>query len=55
MKNEQPTEQEKLDTLNGIEIDWGYWMQVPPVTTQNWNNQDWIRFIGDKWFKKAKA
>jgi hypothetical protein len=50
---EQPTEQEKIDTLKGEETGWGYWMQVPPVSTALWNNHDWIRFIGDKWFRKT--
>ena len=51
----EPTPQEKIDTLNGQETGWGYWMQVPPVSTALWDNQDWIRFIGDKWFRKTNV
>jgi hypothetical protein len=50
---QQPTEQEKIDTLNGKETGWGYWMQVPPVSTHLWNDHDWIRFIGTNWFLKS--
>lgn len=53
MAKMQPTEEEKIATLRGEETGWGYWMQVPPVSTHLWNNQDWIRFIGDKWFRKT--
>lgn len=53
MAKEQPTYQVKIATLNGTETGWGYWMQVPPVTTALWTDEDWIRFIGDRWFRKA--
>ena len=53
MAKEQPTQEQKLATLRGEETGWGYWMQVPPVSTHLWTDADWIRFIGNKWFKKA--
>lgn len=53
MPKEQPTYQTKVATLNGAETGWGYWMQVPPVTTALWTDDDWIRFIGSNWFLKS--
>lgn len=52
MPKEQPTLDEKRRTLNGEETGWGYWMQVPPVSTHLWTNDDWIRFIGTNWFRR---
>lgn len=53
MAKEQPTQEQKLATLRGEETGWGYWMQVPPVSTHLWNDHDWIRFIGTNWFLKT--
>ena len=53
MSKEQPTEDEKLRTFRGEETGWGYWISAPPVPTNLWNDHDWIRFIGNRWYRKA--
>lgn len=49
----QPTYAEKLATLLGEKTGWDFLMEVPPVSTYYWTNDDWIRFIGDRWFRKT--
>ena len=38
------TYEEKLDKFNKYE----YKFPVPPVTTQMWNKEDWIRWIDSR-------
>ncbi len=52
MKDE-PTHAEKLATLRGEETGWGYWISAPPVPTNLWSDEDWVRFIGTRWYRKA--
>jgi hypothetical protein len=49
---EQPTHEEKRRTLEGQETGWGYWLTAPPVPTGHWSYDDWIRFIGNRWYRK---
>ena len=48
---QRPSQQEMIDTLNGVSTGWDYMFNTPGVTTQLWGNQDWINYIGDQWFK----
>lgn len=49
---EQPTLEEKRRTLRGEDTGWGYWISAPPVPTNLWSDDDWIRFIGNRWYRK---
>lgn len=49
---DEPTHEEKLATLRGEDTDWGYWVSVPPVPTTLWSPDDWIRFIGNRWYRR---
>lgn len=55
MSKEQPTHEQKLRTLQGEETGWGYWISAPPVPANQWTNEDWIRFIGTRWYRKASV
>lgn len=55
MTTEQPTHDEKLRTYRGEETGWGYWISTPPVPANLWPDEDWIRFIGNSWFRKKPA
>ena len=57
-KPDQPTEQEKLDALNGLPSSWGYIFDpvlLPSTAHTLWTRYDWIRFIGDNWYRKPAA
>ncbi len=49
--NDQPTYEVKFQTLNGSRTGWDYMFGVPPVPTQHWSFDDWIKYIGDQWFR----
>jgi hypothetical protein len=49
---DQPTHDEKFRTLQGEETGWGYWFNTPPVQHATWTHEDWIKFIGDRWFRR---
>lgn len=55
MSKEQPTHDEKLRTLQGEETGWGYWISAPPVPTHLWTDEDWLRFIGTRWYRKTST
>jgi len=49
----QPTHAEKLRTLEGQDTGWGYYFEPPPVPTGAWNHDDWVRYIGNRWYWKV--
>ena len=49
---EQPDEQTKLRTLRGEDTGWDFSFYPPPVCTGFWNNNDWVAFIGHRWYRK---
>jgi hypothetical protein len=60
MGKEQPTQEVKLATLRGEETGWDYRFDpglLPPGANDHapphmrWSPEDWIRFIGDHWFR----
>jgi hypothetical protein len=48
----QPTLQQKIDTINGQETGWMYMFGIPGTCTDAWEYDDWIRYIGDKWYPR---
>ena len=54
----QPTDLEKLLTLDGAHTGWGYLIDpglLPPTAHTHWSNRDWIHFIGDNWYRRVAA
>ena len=49
--NDQPDEATKLSRMQGGYPGWDYCFKAPPVNTRLWTDYDWIRFIGDRWFR----
>jgi hypothetical protein len=47
----QPTHEEKLATMRGEDTGWNYRFQVPGPSPNMWSHEDWIRYIGDNWFR----
>ena len=50
---EQPDHATKVRTLNGEDTGWDYRCGVPYVH-HLWTAHDWIRYIGDRWFRKPQ-
>ena len=55
MPREQPDEDTKLRTLRGERTGWDYVFRVPPVPHAQWSAHDWIRYIGDHWYRTHDA
>ena len=55
MENNQPTNAVKLATLRGENTGWSYSFNVPPVSHDQWSNQNWVDYIGDHWYPTKQA
>lgn len=55
LPKEQPTREEKLRVLRGEtgfnSGDWNFQFAAPPVHHNFWGPSDWIKYIGDNWFR----
>lgn len=54
MATEKPTHEVMVATLQGKETGWTYRFHVPPVTHDKWTHDDWIRHIGDNWYRRTR-
>ena len=51
----QPDAATRLATLLGQPTGWGYFFEVPPVPHNVWTTRDWLRHIGDHWYRKPMS
>jgi hypothetical protein len=51
-KDDQPDLATKLRTLEGDDLGWDYFFNVPATSHWQWSQQDWVTYIGDNWFRK---
>jgi hypothetical protein len=49
--NDAPDLPTMLRTLRGEATGWSYRFRAPPVCTARWDDHDWIKFIGNRWFR----
>lgn len=49
---DQPTLEEKKETLHGKQTGWDFVFTSPGVPTAFWSDDGWIAYIGDNWFRQ---
>jgi len=48
----KPDYETMVRTINGEETEWTFDFDPPPVNTMYWNQDAWIRYIGNNWRKR---